>query len=55
MKARNIYILMGHHPSLFTNDAYKTLLRKAILWAAGDKSRDKSGAGETNGAPNFVR
>jgi hypothetical protein len=42
MKARNIYILMGHHPSLFTNDAYKTLLRNAILWAAGDGSRDKS-------------
>ncbi len=39
MKARNIYILMGHHPSLFANDSYKTLLRNAILWAAG---RDQS-------------
>jgi len=35
MKARNIYILMGHHPSLFENDAYKTLVRNSILWAAG--------------------
>jgi len=38
MKARNIYILMGHHPSLFENHAYKTLFHNAILWAAGDKS-----------------
>jgi len=36
MKARNIYILMGHHPSLFANDNYKTLLLNSILWAAGD-------------------
>jgi type 1 glutamine amidotransferase len=35
MKARNIYILMGHHPSLFENDAYQTLVRNSILWAAG--------------------
>jgi type 1 glutamine amidotransferase len=34
MKARNIYILMGHHPSLFQNEAYKTLFRNSILWAA---------------------
>jgi hypothetical protein len=40
MKARNVYILMGHHPSLFKNDAYQTLFRNAILWAAG--------VGETN-------
>jgi type 1 glutamine amidotransferase len=44
MKARNVYILMGHHPSLFENDAYKTLVHNAILWAAGDKNRDKTGA-----------
>jgi len=36
MKARNLYILMGHHPTLFTNAAYKTLVHQAILWAAGD-------------------
>jgi hypothetical protein len=50
MKARNIYILMGHHPSLFQNETYKTLLRNAILWAAGEESRAKTGAGETNSA-----
>ncbi|MDB6112199.1 MAG: putative secreted glycosyl hydrolase [Pedosphaera sp.] len=51
MKARNIYILMGHHPSLFENDAYKTLVHNAILWAARDKSRDKA-VGETNSRTN---
>jgi len=33
-KARNIYIFMGHHPGLFTNSAYTTLFRNAILWAS---------------------
>jgi len=47
MKARNIYILMGHHPSLFANDNYKTLLLNSILWAAGD-SDNETGASETN-------
>jgi type 1 glutamine amidotransferase len=35
MKARNIYILMGHHPSLLKNNDYKILVHNAILWAAG--------------------
>lgn len=35
MKARNIYIFMGHHPDLFKNEAYKTLFHNSILWAAG--------------------
>ena len=35
MKARNIYILMGHHPTLLKNEVYKTLVRNSILWAAG--------------------
>ena len=35
MKARNVYIFMGHHPDLFQNEAYKTLVRNSILWAAG--------------------
>ena len=26
---------MGHHPSLLGNTNYTTLLRNAILWAAG--------------------
>jgi hypothetical protein len=48
MKARNIYIQMGHHPSLLKNPAYTTLLGNAILWASGDQSHDGAGAGETN-------
>jgi type 1 glutamine amidotransferase len=47
MKARNVYILMGHHPSLFENDAYKTLFHNSIRWAARDEGRDKAGS-ETN-------
>ncbi|HEX4343378.1 MAG TPA: ThuA domain-containing protein [Verrucomicrobiae bacterium] len=35
MKARNIYFQMGHHPSLLQNTNYTTMLRNAILWAAG--------------------
>ena len=35
MKARNIYILMGHHPSLLKNNEYKILVHNAILWTAG--------------------
>ncbi len=33
-KARNLYIFMGHHPNLFQNADYVTLLRNAIFWAA---------------------
>jgi type 1 glutamine amidotransferase len=33
-KARNIYIFMGHHPELFENKAYTTLVHNSILWAA---------------------
>lgn len=35
MKARNIYIFMGHSPDLFDNKAYTTLFTNAIFWAAG--------------------
>jgi type 1 glutamine amidotransferase len=35
MKARNIYIFMGHSPVLFDDDAYKAILKNAILWAGG--------------------
>ena len=34
MKARNIYIFMGHSPDLLNNASYTTLLRNAIFWAA---------------------
>ncbi len=35
LKARNIYIFMGHHPNLFQNGAFTTLVRNSIFWAAG--------------------
>jgi uncharacterized protein len=35
VKARNIYIFMGHHPELFQNIAFTTLFNNSILWAAG--------------------
>ncbi|HWD86723.1 MAG TPA: ThuA domain-containing protein [Mucilaginibacter sp.] len=35
VKARNVYIFMGHSPELFDNDAYKRIFSNAIFWAAG--------------------
>jgi type 1 glutamine amidotransferase len=32
--ARNVYVFMGHGPELLENDAYTTLVRNAIRWAA---------------------
>jgi hypothetical protein len=37
VKARNVYIFMGHSPDLFTNPAWTTLFRNAIFWAAAKK------------------
>jgi len=34
MKARNIYIFMGHSPDLFNNTFYTKLFSNAIFWAA---------------------
>lgn len=34
VRARNVYIFMGHHPELFQNKAYTRLFHNAILWAA---------------------
>jgi uncharacterized protein len=34
VKARNIYIFMGHSPDLFDNDAYKRIFTNAIFWAS---------------------
>jgi type 1 glutamine amidotransferase len=34
MKARNVYIFMGHHPELFQNSAFTSIFHNAILWAA---------------------
>lgn len=35
VKARNVYIFMGHAPDLFDNEPYKRLFENAIFWAAG--------------------
>ncbi len=35
LKARNIYIFMGHHPDLFQNPAFTTIFKNSIFWAAG--------------------
>ena len=35
VKARNVYIFMGHGPDLFNNPAYTALFRNAIVWASG--------------------
>ncbi len=37
MKARNVYIFMGHHPDLLQNQAFVTIFQNAIYWAAGTK------------------
>ncbi|WP_035602219.1 ThuA domain-containing protein [Haloferula sp. BvORR071] len=46
MKARNVYIQMGHHPSLIQNENYTALLRNSILWAAtgAEKAAEHSGS-----------
>ena len=36
VKARNLYIFMGHHPELFQNHSYTRIFHNAILWAAGE-------------------
>jgi type 1 glutamine amidotransferase len=35
VKARNIYIFMGHHAELFQNPGFTTLFHNSILWASG--------------------
>jgi uncharacterized protein len=37
MKARNIYIFMGHDPGLFSNEAFTTIFRNAIFWTTSVK------------------
>jgi len=34
VKARNIYIFMGHHPELFQNPAFTSIFKNSIFWAA---------------------
>lgn len=35
MKARNVYIFMGHSPILFDDKVYRRLFENAVMWAAG--------------------
>ena len=35
LKARNIYIFMGHHAELFDNAAFTQIFKNSIFWAAG--------------------
>jgi type 1 glutamine amidotransferase len=35
MKARNVYFLMGHSPSLLKSMEFKTMFGNAIIWTAG--------------------
>jgi len=34
VKARNVYIFMGHHGELFQNSSFTTLFHNSILWTA---------------------
>lgn len=35
VKARNVYIFMGHHPGLFDDQNFERLFTNAVLWGAG--------------------
>ncbi|WP_276381782.1 ThuA domain-containing protein [Flavobacterium sp. H4147] len=35
--SKNVYIFMGHAPELFENEAYTTLIRNSIFWAAAKR------------------
>lgn len=45
VRARNVYIFMGHSPVLFEDSVYKRIFQNAIFWAAGE-SRTGVPAGE---------
>jgi type 1 glutamine amidotransferase len=36
VKARNVYIFMGHSPVLLESEEYKRIFRNALFWAAGE-------------------
>jgi uncharacterized protein len=36
VKAKNIYIAMGHFPELFNDESFTTIFRNAIFWAVGE-------------------
>jgi uncharacterized protein len=35
MKARNVYVQIGHHGELFQNPAFAKIFHNSIFWAAG--------------------
>lgn len=39
VRARNVYIFMGHSPILFDDAVYKKIFSNAIFWAAGARAR----------------
>jgi uncharacterized protein len=39
LKARNVYIFMGHRPQHFNNPAFTQIFSNAIFWAAGEEAR----------------
>ncbi|MDR3711834.1 MAG: ThuA domain-containing protein [Puia sp.] len=45
VKARNVYIFMGHDPILFDDPVYTRIFRNAIFWAAA--TRKTAAAGKT--------
>jgi uncharacterized protein len=45
MKAKNIYIFMGHHPELFENKSFTQIFANSIFWVAGQQeNRAKGGS-----------
>jgi len=50
MRARNIYIFMGHSPILFDDPVYKKIFSNAIFWAAATP-KPAATTGATPGAP----
>jgi uncharacterized protein len=45
MKARNIYIFMGHHPELFQNKSFTQIFSNSIFWAADQQENRARGGG----------
>ncbi|PYF77327.1 ThuA domain-containing protein [Pedobacter nutrimenti] len=39
MRAKNVYIFMGHSPDLFKNQIYTQIFRNAIFWALGTEAK----------------
>ena len=37
VKARNIYIFMGHHPELFQNRNFTEIFENSVFWASGSR------------------